>query len=124
VWGYFGENPIYINHWRVLGLRPENKVWELIQRGDFPDSTETVIPVKNRYIRLRIAADSTANWLGIFEVEVFGFSLNRRRTAIRTVNVGSPDGVASNEARQVPRKPNQQLRVEESSGRTPAQQSW
>jgi hypothetical protein len=70
VWGSFGTGPQYIQSWRLLGLASDG-TWEVVARGGFPNSTETVIPVHNRYRKLRIAADSP-NWIGIYEVQVFG----------------------------------------------------
>src|SRR5262249_39386716 len=73
VWGYFGSRPEYVQSWRLLGLRLDGN-WEVAARGGFPNSTETVVPVQNRYRKLRIAADGP-NWLGIYDVQVFGSTL-------------------------------------------------
>lgn len=73
VWGSFGRSTQYVQSWRLLGLASDG-TWEVVARGGFPDSTETVIPVHNRYRKLRIAADGP-NWLGIYEVQVFGMAV-------------------------------------------------
>ena len=70
VWGVFGTDPKYMHSWRLLGLRPDGN-WEVVGRGGFPNSTETLVPVHNRYRKLRVAADGP-NWLGVYEVQVFG----------------------------------------------------
>jgi hypothetical protein len=70
VWGFFGTGAPYIQSWRLLGLASDG-TWEVVARGGFPNSTETVVPVRNRYRKLRVAAEGP-NWLGIYEVQVFG----------------------------------------------------
>jgi len=70
VWGYFG-GPNYAQSWRLLGLALDGRSWEVIARGGQPGSTESVIPVHNRYRKVRIAADGV-NWLGIYEIQLFG----------------------------------------------------
>jgi hypothetical protein len=70
VWGPFGTSSSYIQSWRVLGLTSDGS-WDVIARGGFPNAAEAVIPVQNRYRKLRIAADG-ANWLGIYEVQALG----------------------------------------------------
>jgi hypothetical protein len=77
-WGMFGTNPVYINQWRLLGLRSGSSTWELVARGGFPESDTTTVGVANRYRKLRVAADSKTSHIGIFEVEVFGVPLSRR----------------------------------------------
>ncbi len=71
-WGYFGTDPEYVQDWRLYGMRTASNTWDLIARGGFPDSVMTSVSVENRYRRLRIAADSANNFIGIFEVEPFG----------------------------------------------------
>jgi hypothetical protein len=70
VWGPFGTAPQYIQSWRLLGMASDG-TWDVVARGGFPNSTETVIPVHNRYRKLRVAADSP-NWIGMYEVQLFG----------------------------------------------------
>jgi hypothetical protein len=77
-WGMFGTDPLYINQWRLLGLRTGSSTWELVARGGFPESDITGIEVANGYRKLRVAADSKTSHIGIFEVEVFGVPLSRR----------------------------------------------
>jgi hypothetical protein len=73
VWGFFGVHPQFIQSWRLLGLTSDG-TWEVVARGGYPNSTETVIPVLNRYRKLRVAA-AGPNWIGISEVQVFGSAL-------------------------------------------------
>ncbi len=70
VWGYFGSDPRYIQSWRLLGLASDS-TWDVLARGTQPGASETLIPVQNRYRKLRIAAEGS-NWMGIYEVQVFG----------------------------------------------------
>ena len=72
VWGGFGTDPIYIDAWRLYGLRQDATTWELVAQGPFPNSSETTIPVHNRYRKLRLAADSAVNPIGMYEARVFG----------------------------------------------------
>lgn len=72
VWGYFGSNPIYYSHWQLYGLRKGVPTWEVINSGTFPEAPETRIAVQNHYTKLRIAADSAVNWIGMYEIHVFG----------------------------------------------------
>jgi len=71
VWGYFGTSTIYIQSWQLLGLTSDGETWQTIAEGGYPGVNETVIPVQNSYRKLRIAATSN-NWIGIYEVEVYG----------------------------------------------------
>ena len=75
VWGPFGQDPNGINRWRLFGLRNGATTWELVTSGGFPNAMQTVIPVKNSYRELRIAADSVSGYIGIFEVQIFGQTL-------------------------------------------------
>jgi hypothetical protein len=72
VWGHFGQDPNSVASWRLLGLRQGAIIWEVITSGGFPNASETSIPVKNSYRKLRIAAESQTNASGIYEVQVFG----------------------------------------------------
>jgi len=71
VWGYFGSEPAYIQSWRLLGLALDGRTWEVVASGTQPGASETFIPVENRYRKLRIAAEGS-NWIGVYEVQVFG----------------------------------------------------
>jgi hypothetical protein len=71
VWGSFGTDPSGMNSWRLLGLPPNRSTWEVIARGASLNSTETLIPVGNKYRKLRVAADGTKA-LGMNEVHLFG----------------------------------------------------
>jgi hypothetical protein len=71
VWGYFGSDPRYIQTWRLLGLALDGRTWEVVASGTQPGASETLIPVHNRYRMLRIAAEGS-NWIGVYEVHVFG----------------------------------------------------
>lgn len=75
-WGDFGTNigGAHIESWRLLGLTLDGYNWEVVARGTSPNSTDTTIPVRNRYKKLRVAAESK-NWIGIGDVQVFGSPL-------------------------------------------------
>lgn len=75
-WDHFGTDVsgAHIESWRVLGLALDGYDWEVVSRGGFPNSTETIVPVKNKYRKLRVAAESKA-WIGIGDFQAFGTSL-------------------------------------------------
>jgi hypothetical protein len=73
VWGNFGTDSGKINSWRLLGLRDGADTWEYITSGGFPNAAATIVPVKNTYRKLRIAADSVS-YIGLYEAQVFGVS--------------------------------------------------
>jgi hypothetical protein len=75
IWGGFGTDASYINSWQLLGLPEESTIWQVVRRGGFPNASETLVPVQGRYRKLRIAAQSASNWIGIYEVQVFGSSI-------------------------------------------------
>jgi hypothetical protein len=70
-WGFYGTSRDGVEAWRVLGLALDGLTWEVIARGLFPNSATTIVPVQNRYRKLRVAAESR-HWLGIGEVQVVG----------------------------------------------------
>ena len=74
VWGYFGTIPIYVTSWQLLGQASGSTTWDVIARGGYPNTSESLTPVKNHYRKLRIAAQSQFNDIGIYEVQVFGVS--------------------------------------------------
>lgn len=96
VWGTFGTDPAYIQSWRLFGLE-SNGAWGVIARGNYPNSADTTIPVKNSYRKLRIAADGP-NWVGIYEVQAFGtaMSSNGGLTAISNVPEAPKFSIAQN----------------------------
>jgi hypothetical protein len=75
-WGAFGTNGggAHVESWRVLGLALDGLTWEVLARGLFPNSVATLVPVQNRYRKLRVTADSR-HWIGIGEVQVVGLAL-------------------------------------------------
>jgi hypothetical protein len=72
VWGFWGTDPTYISSWQLLGLPDHGNGWEVIARGGFPNGVSTIIPVQNRYRKLRIQASSPSNWIGLADVVPFG----------------------------------------------------
>jgi hypothetical protein len=75
-WDHFGTDVAgaHIESWRLLGLALDGYNWEVVSRGEFPNSAETIVPVKNRYRKLRVAAESKA-WIGIGDFQAFGAAL-------------------------------------------------
>lgn len=71
VWGAFGSSTAYIRNWLLYGLPDGSESWEVVARGGFPNADQTLVPVQNRYRKLRIAANGS-NWIGIYEMQVFG----------------------------------------------------
>ncbi len=71
VWGSFGTNSLCINSWRLYGQKQIGTTWDIIAQGGFPNAAQSVVPVHDQYRRLRVAADGT-NWIGIYEVQVYG----------------------------------------------------
>ncbi|HEY1937096.1 MAG TPA: discoidin domain-containing protein [Candidatus Angelobacter sp.] len=73
VWGQFGTVPAYVNSWQIFGLPPgPGATWELVARGGFPNAGQTNVPVKKQYRKMRIAAESLLNAIGIYEVQLLG----------------------------------------------------
>jgi hypothetical protein len=72
VWGDFGTTATYIDHWQLYGQKPGNAEWQVLARGENPGTSETVVNVLDTFSSLRIAAESDLNWIGIYEVHVFG----------------------------------------------------
>jgi hypothetical protein len=54
-----------------MGLALDGRAREVVARGTQPGVSETLIPVQNRYSKLRIAAEGS-NWIGVYEMQVFG----------------------------------------------------
>jgi hypothetical protein len=75
-WGIYGTNwgGAHVESWRVLGLASDGLTWDVIARGLFPNSTATLVPMQNRYRKLRVAAESRG-WIGMSEVQVVGNAL-------------------------------------------------
>src|SRR5215472_4363883 len=94
-WDHFGTDSSgpHIESWRLLGLARDGFSWEVVARGGFPSSTDTVVSVKNKYRKLRVAAESTS-WIGIGDVQVFGSNLATDTTFAVKSNV-SEDPVYS-----------------------------
>jgi hypothetical protein len=95
-WGAFGTNRggAHIASWRVLGLALDGLTWEVIARGLFPNSAETIVPVQNRYRRLRVTAESQNSpwtWIGIGEVQVVGNALASALAGPLTVRSNVPE---------------------------------
>jgi hypothetical protein len=90
IWGYYGISQYGVQAWRVLGLALDGVTWEVIARGLFPNSAETLVPVQNRYRKLRVTADSQ-HWLGIGEVQVVGTALASALAGPLTVRSNVPE---------------------------------
>lgn len=72
-WGFWGTNSAYINSWQLLGLPANGNSWETIAQGSFPNATSSLVPVQNRYRKIRVQANSSAgNWIGLADVDLFG----------------------------------------------------
>jgi hypothetical protein len=86
VWGYFGTNSVYINHWQLYGQKTAGDPWQVLARGTFPGATETVVSVLDTFQNVRVAAESDQNWIGIYEMQVFGNPMTET-TAVSPVRV-------------------------------------
>ena len=75
-WDHFGTDVAgaHVESWRLLGLALDGYNWEVVSRGEFPNSAETIVPVKNKYRKLRIAAESKG-WIGVGDFQAFGTAL-------------------------------------------------
>ena len=83
LWGYFGSDAQYIQSWKLLGQLSEGGAWQKIATGEQPGATETVIPVPGRYRKLRVTAAGT-NWIGIYEVQVFGKPIGAGQMTVKS----------------------------------------
>ena len=69
-WGYFGTQPEYVTSWQVLASSDDTN-WQVAAAGGFPNSAVLDVPLNVSAKELRLVADSP-NWIGIYEVQVFG----------------------------------------------------
>jgi len=76
VWGRYGTNPIYISSWALYGQRDGDSAWVPIARGDCPNAVSTLVGIGHTYRQLRISGNSTANWIGLYEVEAYGVNFS------------------------------------------------
>jgi hypothetical protein len=70
-WGYFGTSSLYVQRWAVLGQRDGEFGWTPLAQGGFPGAAQTEVNIHRTIRRLRITAESP-NWIGIYELSVFG----------------------------------------------------
>lgn len=73
IWGKFGFGPPAVETWQLWGREPGHNQWKVIARGGFPDSSYTVIPVRQVYARLRVSAQSSDSGIGLAEVHIYGY---------------------------------------------------
>jgi hypothetical protein len=72
-WGFWGTNPAFITSWQLLGLPSDSNVWEAISQGGFPNAVSTLVPVQNRYQKIRVQVNSSVgSWIGLADVDLFG----------------------------------------------------
>lgn len=72
-WGLISTN-IYITSWQVFGIDANGNSKLITSSNTSPNSEYVDIPVSGSpsYKKIRIAAQSTTNWIGILEAQVFG----------------------------------------------------
>lgn len=69
-WGVFGSNSQYVQKWELLG-RVDDGTWQQLASGGSPDQSTMNVPLDTTATELRLTA-SGANWIGAYEVRVFG----------------------------------------------------
>jgi hypothetical protein len=67
-WGAFGNNPIYVSSWSILGL--SNGSWTTLESGGAPGATSTSASFDAYVSDLRLVAYSAPNWIGAYEFEI------------------------------------------------------
>ena len=72
-WGAFGSNAGYVKNWSLLGSDDDQK-WQVLASGGFPGAATTDTPLNASAAHLRLVADGS-NWIGAYEVRVFGTSI-------------------------------------------------
>lgn len=70
-WGYFGSDSRYVQSWEILGQRDHDIEWVSAAREGFPNSAQTTAEIHRTFRKLRIRAMG-ANWIGVYELSVFG----------------------------------------------------
>jgi hypothetical protein len=79
-----------VEAWRVLGLAVDGLTWDVLARGLFPNAADTIVPVQNRYRKLRVTAESK-HWIGLGEVRVVGTALASALAGPWTVQSNIPE---------------------------------
>jgi hypothetical protein len=74
-WGYFGRNSSYVGSWSLLARSAANQPWFALAQGGFPNSATTLVNLDFAATDLRLVADSTSNWIGIYELTIDGRSV-------------------------------------------------
>jgi hypothetical protein len=91
VWGNFGTNDIYMSDWELYGQKANSTEWVSLARGGFPNAFDTVVNVQDSYATLRVAAASRVhlNWIGIYELQIFGSAISVSARAGDETEAGS-----------------------------------
>jgi hypothetical protein len=74
-WGYFGSTVGYVDDWAIYGQRDGDASWVLVSRGIFPNTDASTVDISRTFRKLRVAASSNSNWIGIFEIIANGTAL-------------------------------------------------
>jgi hypothetical protein len=69
-WGYFGTNPAYISSWTLYGRNGASSPWITLVSGGFPAADSTFVGLDNYVTDVRIIAESSQNWIGIYELSI------------------------------------------------------
>ncbi len=68
-WKDYGINTNYISQWKLEALSDEAQ-WKEIAGGNSPQGDQTVINKKFNATQLRLTAQSTEDWIGVYEIEI------------------------------------------------------
>jgi hypothetical protein len=85
IWGYFGANPAYIGAWSILGRNGATNAWTNLAQGGFPNNAATASNISAYATDVRLLASSTTNWIGAYELSLYGGQLMTGLTASSTI---------------------------------------
>lgn len=72
-WGRFGTDSRYVQSWQILG-RIGDQDWQQLAGGGYPGQDTMDVALNVTATELRLVA-SSSNWVGAYEVRVFGTAL-------------------------------------------------
>jgi hypothetical protein len=82
-WNRYGMDPSFVKSWTVY-RRNGNQPWQAASSGGYPGQATTTVAFDGVATDVRIVADSI-NWIGIYEVRVYGTTVSPQPVAPTTV---------------------------------------
>jgi hypothetical protein len=91
-WDYFGTVPGYIDSWELFGRNGADQPWIPLSQGSFPNTSSSTISLDVTVAQIRIVASSANNWIGIYEVGLYGPAPGPLGGLLAKSNVVTVDG--------------------------------